>query len=70
MSITSAWDVEEQCVNLGYGATVMTKKNKKSSQKVVIDSNVCKMCGTKVFIMMTKTKFKCVLCRNVKTERN
>ena len=47
----------------------MKEKKKKFQERVVIDSNVCKNCGTKIFIMMTKTKFKCVLCRSVRTER-
>jgi len=58
-----------RCANLEYGIIVMTKKNKKSSQRVVIDSEVCKNCGTKIFYKMTKTKYKCVLCRAVKTDR-
>jgi ribosomal protein S27AE len=62
-------DVAGQFVKYVYGANAMTKKNSKSSPKVVYDSNVCKRCGTKVFLMIGKNKYKCVLCRAVKTEK-
>lgn len=47
----------------------MSKKKQKFVSRYVIDDQVCKQCGTKVFLMMTKHKYKCVLCRDVKTER-
>ena len=62
-------DVAELFVKYVYGANAMTKKSSKSSPKVVYDSNVCKHCGTKIFLKISKTKYKCVLCRAVKTDR-
>ena len=62
-------DVAELFVKYVYGVNAMTKKNNKSSPKVVYDSKVCERCGTKVFLMMGKNKYKCVLCRAVKTEK-
>jgi ribosomal protein S27AE len=47
----------------------MSKKKEKFVSRYVIDDQVCKQCGTKVFLMISKTKFKCVLCRSVKTEK-
>jgi DNA-directed RNA polymerase subunit RPC12/RpoP len=47
----------------------MSKKEQESTKKYTYGPPVCKQCGTKVFLMMSKTKFKCVLCRAVKTEK-
>lgn len=48
----------------------MTKQEKKSSEKVVYGPPVCRKCGTKVFTMTGKNKFKCVLCRDERVEKN
>ncbi len=47
----------------------MSKKKKKFASRYVYGPPVCKECGTKVFIQITKTRFKCVLCKFVSTER-
>ena len=47
----------------------MKKKEKKSPPRAVIGSP-CKNCGTKVYLMISKKKFKCVLCRETHIDKN
>jgi len=46
----------------------MSKKKEKFVSRYVYGPPVCKQCGTKVFKMITKTKYECVLCKNVSKE--
>ena len=48
----------------------MTKKNEKYIGKVVYGPPVCRKCGTEVFVMTGKNRFKCVLCRDERTEKS
>ena len=68
MRVAFVWAVVCVYGTCGLGGVQMTKQDKTSSETVVIDSNVCKTCGTKIFYMMTKNKFKCVLCRVTRIE--
>ena len=47
----------------------MNKKKKKFVPKYVYGPPVCRKCGTKVFLMTGKHKFKCVLCRDERVEK-
>ena len=50
----------------------MKKRKKKPPfvPRIVNGPPVCVKCGTKVFLMTSKKKFKCVLCRDERTERD
>ena len=45
------------------------KKNKGESSKKVVRGSACKTCGTTIYYKMTKTKYKCVLCRSTHIDR-
>jgi tRNA(Ile2) C34 agmatinyltransferase TiaS len=47
----------------------MKKKKQKFVPKYVYGPPVCKKCGTKVFLMTGKHRFKCVLCRHESVEK-
>ena len=46
------------------------KKNKKKFLQKVVKGCACNKCGTITYIMISKNKFRCVLCAEVHIEKN
>ena len=45
------------------------KKSKKESEMKVVRGSACKTCGTTIYYMISKKKFKCVLCRGTHVDK-